>query len=119
MQVCKYADMQVYKVQVDQSTGRPSISSRQGACDIVTQGALVPVRGNQNERYVHGESAGRKEVLPGRVHIPLQSAAIKSRGKLFFRLAQQAVAIGPVPYDRIVHSTKAKAKVEPQSVGAT
>ena len=43
----------------------------------------------------------------------------KSRGKLFFRLAQQAVAIDPVPYDRIVHPTKAKAKVEPQSVGAT
>ena len=41
----------------------------------------------------------------------------KSRGKLFFRLAQQAVAVDPVPYDRIVHSTSAKAK--PQSVGAT
>ena len=43
----------------------------------------------------------------------------KSRGKLFFRLAQQAVAIDPVPYDHIVHPTRAKAKVKPQSVGGT
>ena len=41
----------------------------------------------------------------------------RSRGKLFFRLAQQAVAIDPVPYDRIVHPTPAKAK--PQYVGVT
>lgn len=40
-----------------------------------------------------------------------------SRGKLFFRLAQQAVAVDPVPYDRIVHPNAAKAK--PQSVGVT
>jgi hypothetical protein len=33
----------------------------------------------------------------------------KSRGKLFFRLAQQAVAVDPVPYDRIVHPTRRKA----------
>jgi transposase-like protein len=43
----------------------------------------------------------------------------KSRGKLFFRLAQQAVAIDPVPYDHIVHPTRAKAKVKPQSVAVT
>jgi len=41
----------------------------------------------------------------------------KSRGKLFFRLAQQAVAVDPVTYDRIVHPKSAKAK--PQSVGVT
>ena len=41
----------------------------------------------------------------------------KSRGKLFFRLAQQAVTVDPVPYDRIVHPTRPKAK--PQSVGVT
>jgi transposase-like protein len=41
----------------------------------------------------------------------------KSRGKLFFRLAQQAVAVDAVPYDRIVHPTRRKAK--PQTVGAT
>jgi hypothetical protein len=41
----------------------------------------------------------------------------KSRGKLFFRLAQQAVAVDPVPYDRIVHPTRRRRK--PQSVGAT
>lgn len=41
----------------------------------------------------------------------------KSRGKLFFRLAQQAVAVEPVPYEGIVHSTRRRAK--PQSVGAT
>lgn len=41
----------------------------------------------------------------------------KSRGKLFFRLVQQAVAVNPVPYEGIVHSTRRKAK--PQSVGAT
>src|SRR6266576_5266244 len=41
----------------------------------------------------------------------------KSRGKLFFRLAQQAVAVDPVPYERIVHPIRRQAK--PQSVGAT
>jgi transposase-like protein len=40
----------------------------------------------------------------------------KSRGKLFFRLAQQAVAVDPVPYDRIVHPTP---KAKPQAVGVT
>jgi len=43
----------------------------------------------------------------------------KSRGKLFYRLAQQAVAVDPVPYDRIVHPTSAKGKGKPQSVGVT
>jgi transposase-like protein len=42
----------------------------------------------------------------------------KSRGKLFFRLAQQAVAVEPVPLDRILHP-EAKAKTKPQSVGVT
>jgi transposase-like protein len=42
----------------------------------------------------------------------------KSRGKLFFRLVQQAVAVGPVPLDRILHPA-AKAKTKPQSVGVT
>ena len=41
----------------------------------------------------------------------------RSRGKLFFRLAQQAVAVNAVPYDRIVHPTRRKAR--PQSIGAT
>ncbi len=41
----------------------------------------------------------------------------RSPGKLFFRLAQQAVAVDPVPYDRIVHPTRRKAK--PQPVGVT
>jgi len=43
----------------------------------------------------------------------------KSRGKLFFRLAQQAVAVDPVTYYRIVHPTSKKARVKPQPVGAT
>ncbi len=43
----------------------------------------------------------------------------KNRGKLFFRLAQQAVAVDPVTYYRIVHQTSRKAKSKPQSVGAT
>ena len=42
----------------------------------------------------------------------------KSRGKLFFRIVQQAVAIEPVPLDRILHP-EAKPKAKPQSVGAT
>ena len=41
-----------------------------------------------------------------------------SRGKLFFRLVQQAVAIEPVPLDRILHPGT-KAKTKPQPVGAT
>ena len=43
----------------------------------------------------------------------------KSRGKLFFRLAQQAVAADPVTHHRIVHPTSTKAKAKPQSVWAT
>jgi hypothetical protein len=43
----------------------------------------------------------------------------KSRGKLFFRLAQQAVAVAPVPYDLIVHPTQKRAKTSPQHIGAT
>src|SRR5260370_6278591 len=42
----------------------------------------------------------------------------KSRGKLFFRLVQQAVAVEPVPLDRILHP-EAKAKTKPQSIGVT
>src|SRR5205807_1289382 len=41
----------------------------------------------------------------------------KSRGKLFFRLAQQALAVDPVTYDGIVHPTSGKVRVKPQSVG--
>jgi hypothetical protein len=43
----------------------------------------------------------------------------QSRGKLFYRLAQQALAVGPFPYDQIVHLTAGKAKPKPQSVGVT
>lgn len=42
----------------------------------------------------------------------------KGRGKLFFRLVQQAVAIEPVPLDHILHP-EMKPKTKPQSVGAT
>src|SRR5467141_2533912 len=42
----------------------------------------------------------------------------RSRGKLFFRLVQQAVAVEPVPLDRILHP-EARPKKKPQSVGAT
>jgi transposase-like protein len=42
----------------------------------------------------------------------------KSRGKLFFRLAQQAVAVEPFPLDRILHPGT-KAKTKPQPVVAT
>ena len=40
----------------------------------------------------------------------------KSRGKLFFRLVQQALAVEPVPLDRILHP-ETKLKPKPQSVG--
>jgi hypothetical protein len=40
----------------------------------------------------------------------------KSRGKLFFRLAQQAVAVGPVPHDLIVHPTRKRAKTRLQHI---
>ena len=42
----------------------------------------------------------------------------KSRGKLFFRLVQQAVAVAPVPLDHILHP-EARAKTKPQPVGVT
>ena len=40
----------------------------------------------------------------------------ESRGKLFFRLAQQAVAVDPAPYEAIVHPTR---QTKPPHVGAT
>jgi transposase-like protein len=40
-----------------------------------------------------------------------------SRGKLFFRLAQQAVAVEPVPYEMLVRQGPKQAK--PQHLGAT
>jgi transposase-like protein len=43
----------------------------------------------------------------------------KSRGKLFFRLAQQAVAVEPVPYGRILCPSSEKTKGKAQSVAAT
>jgi transposase-like protein len=43
----------------------------------------------------------------------------KSRGKLFFRLVQQTVAVEPVTYDLIVHPTPKKWKKLTQHVGAT
>ena len=44
----------------------------------------------------------------------------KSRGKLFYRLVQQAVAIGPTTYDQIVHPVDGmKAERKPQRVVAT
>jgi transposase-like protein len=42
----------------------------------------------------------------------------KSRGKLFYRLAQQAVAVDPVTLDQIIHP-EAKATEKPQPVGLT
>jgi transposase-like protein len=42
----------------------------------------------------------------------------KSRGKLFFRLAQQAVAVEPVTLDQMMHPD-AKSRVKPQPVGPT
>ena len=44
----------------------------------------------------------------------------KNRGKLFYRLAQQAVAIDPISYDQIIHQTPTrKPKAKPQPVGDT
>jgi transposase-like protein len=42
-----------------------------------------------------------------------------NRGKLFFRPAQQAVAVDPVTYHGIVHPNSRKAKAKPQAVGVT
>ena len=43
----------------------------------------------------------------------------KSRGKLFYRLAQQAVAVDPISYDQIVQTSTKEPKAKPQPVGAT
>lgn len=40
-----------------------------------------------------------------------------SRGKLFFRLAQQAVALDPVTRYRLVHPKLGKSEAKPQPVG--
>jgi transposase-like protein len=43
----------------------------------------------------------------------------KSRGKLFFRLAQQAVAVDPAPYDQIVHPLPKRSQPKAQPIGVT
>lgn len=43
----------------------------------------------------------------------------RSRGKLFFRLLQQAVAIDPVPYKSMIKCYATPASPRPQDVGAT
>jgi transposase-like protein len=42
-----------------------------------------------------------------------------SRGKLFYRLAQQAVMVDPTTYDQIVHPAAEEAKRKPQPIGVT
>ena len=42
----------------------------------------------------------------------------KSRGKLFFRLVQQAVSVDPITRYRIVHPQSGKTEGKPQPVGA-
>lgn len=43
----------------------------------------------------------------------------KSRGKLFYRLVQQAVAVEPVPYKEMVNGFADGGEAKPQSVGPT
>ena len=43
----------------------------------------------------------------------------KSRGKLFYRLVQQAVTTAPAPYDQLVQSRKSTSSSKPQSLGVT
>ena len=44
----------------------------------------------------------------------------RSRGKLFYRLIQQAVALDPTTYKMIVHPAhESKPIPEPQDIGAT
>lgn len=43
----------------------------------------------------------------------------KSRGKLFYRLAQQAVTIDPVPLDQILHPGTRQNSGKPQAVVST
>lgn len=72
------------------------------------------------KRWLLGTHQGRVE----RTHLPycldefvfrFNRRTSRSRGLLFYRLAQQAVALGPVPYARLVGGTGAK----PQPVGPT
>ena len=43
----------------------------------------------------------------------------RSRGKLFYRLVQQAVAVDPVTYKMIVHPAPETKKIpKPQDIGA-
>jgi transposase-like protein len=43
----------------------------------------------------------------------------RSRGKLFYRLLEQSVAVGPAPYKSLVKSQVAPEVVKPQDVGVT
>src|SRR5580704_9732530 len=71
--------------------------------------------------FLKGKKKTASELMP-RVHRVISlfnRRRSKSRGKLFFRLAQQTVAVDPVTYYRIVHPTSGKTKGKPQSVEAT
>jgi transposase-like protein len=43
----------------------------------------------------------------------------KSRGKLFYRLVQQAVLTAPAPYDKLLPDRRSASPAIPQSLGAT
>ena len=43
----------------------------------------------------------------------------KSRGKLFYRLVQQAVATAPAPYGQLVPRRRSASSAQPQAIGAT
>ena len=65
------------------------------------------------------EDYGREAGCPAKEPISsthLDYYGMSSRSKLFFRLAQQTVAVDPVTYYRIVHPTSGKTKGKPQSV---
>ncbi len=49
-----------------------------------------------------GASATSIGLLSGRIRLPVQPRSSRSRGKLFYRLVQQAVAVEPTPYRSII-----------------
>ena len=63
----------------------------------------------------HASRSGQpraSRLLPRRIHLPLQPPQVRSRGKLFYRLVQQAVAVEPAPYKSLVGGTATRAQTD-------
>ena len=68
----------------------------------------------------HGVSAKHLQAYLNEFTFRFNRRKSRSRGKLFYRLVQQAVAVDPATYKMIVHPVPESKKIpEPQDIGVT